>query len=75
MVLERVLLSRDAQLKFMASNDVDDFSDFIHIVQENNLDQRYIATLDFCFDATRLRHALIKAQLSWTELQSPPILW
>jgi len=55
-------------------HDLDDFSDFIHIVEENNLDQRYIATLDFCFDAARLRKAMITAQLSWSELQSPPIL-
>ena len=73
-VLDRILLTNDARLKFMTLHDLDDFSDFIHIVEENNLDQRYITTLDFCFDAARLRQAMITAQLSWSELQSPPIL-
>ena len=54
-VLDRILLTNDAQHKFMTSHDPDDFSDFIHIVEEKNLDQRYIATLDFCFDAELLR--------------------
>jgi hypothetical protein len=58
----------------MAAHDLDDFSDFTHIVEENNLEQRYIATLDFCFDAARLRQAMIAAELQWSELQSPPIL-
>ena len=29
----------------MTLHDLDDFSDFVHIVEENNLDRRYIATL------------------------------
>ena len=73
-VLDRVLLSNEERSRFMDSHDLDDFSDFTHIVNENNLDQRYIATLDFCFDPTRLRKAMISAQLSWAELQTPPIL-
>ena len=73
-VLDRILLTNDARLKFLTLHDPDDFSDFIHIVEENNLDRRYIATLDFCFDAARLRQAMITAQLSWSELQSPPVL-
>ena len=73
-VLNRVLLTNDTQLQFMLSHDVDNFSDFIHIVEEKYLDQRYIATLDFCFDAARLRQAMIRAKLSWSELKSPPIL-
>ncbi len=73
-VLDRILLTNDAQHKFMSLHDLDDFSDFTHIVEEKNLDQRYIATLDFCFDAARLRQAMITAQLSWSELQSPPVL-
>ena len=73
-LLDRIILTNDARLKFMALHDLDDFSDFIHIVEENNLDKRYIATLDFCFDAARLRQAMIRAQLTWSELQSPPVL-
>lgn len=73
-VLDRILLTSDARHKFMTLHDLDDFSDFVHIVEENNLEQRYIATLNFCFDAARLRQAMITAQLSWSELQSPPVL-
>ena len=73
-VLDRLLPTADVQAQFMAAHDLDDFSDFTHIVEENNLEQRYIATLDFCFDAARLRQAMIAAGLQWSELQSPPIL-
>ena len=73
-VLDRLLPTAEGQAQFMAAHDLDDFSDFTHIVEENNLEQRYIATLDFCFDAARLRHAMIAAGLQWSELQSPPIL-
>ena len=73
-VLDRLLPTADGQAQFMAAHDLDNFSDFTHIVEENNLEQRYIATLDFCFDAARLRQAMIVAGLQWSELQSPPIL-
>jgi hypothetical protein len=73
-VLDRLLATSDGRAQFMASHDLDDFSDFTHIVKENNLEKRYIATLDFCFDAARLRQAMIAAGLQWSELQSPPIL-
>jgi hypothetical protein len=73
-VLDRLLPTAEGQAQFMAAHDLDDFSDFTHIVEENNLEQRYIATLDFCFDAVRLRQAMIAAGLQWSELQSPPIL-
>jgi len=73
-VLGRLLPTAEGQAQFMAAHDLDDFSDFTHIVEENNLEQRYIATLDFCFDAARLRQAMIAAGLQWSELQSPPIL-
>jgi len=73
-VLDRLLPTAEGQAQFMAAHDLDNFSDFTHIVEENNLEQRYIATLDFCFDAARLRQAMIAARLQWSELQSPPIL-
>jgi hypothetical protein len=73
-VLDRLLPTAEGQEQFMAAHDLDNFSDFTHIVEENNLEQRYIATLDFCFDAARLRQAMIAAGLQWSELQSPPIL-
>ena len=73
-VLDRLLPTAEGQAQFMAAHDLDDFSDFTHIVEENNLEQRYIATLDFCFDAARLLQAMIAAGLQWSELQSPPIL-
>jgi hypothetical protein len=73
-VLDRLLPTAEGQAQFMVAHDLDNFSDFTHIVEENNLEQRYIATLDFCFDAARLRQAMIAAGLQWSELQSPPIL-
>ncbi len=73
-VLDRLLPTAKGQAQFMAAHDLDNFSDFTHIVEENNLEQRYIATLDFCFDAARLRQAMIAEGLQWSELQSPPIL-
>ena len=73
-VLDRVLPAAAGTAQFLAIHDLDNFSDFTHIVEENNLEQRYIATLDFCFDATRLRQAMINANLQWSELYSPPIL-
>lgn len=73
-VLDRLLPTAEGQAQFMAVHDLDNFSDFTHIVEENNLEKRYIATLDFCFDASRLRQAMIAAGLQWSELQSPPIL-
>ena len=73
-VLDRLLPTAEGQAQFMVAHDLDDFSDFTHIVEENNLEQRYIATLDFCFDAARLRQAMIAGGLQWSELQSPPIL-
>ena len=73
-VLDRLLPTAKGRVQFMAAHDLDNFSDFTHIVEENNLEQRYIATLDFCFDAARLRQAMIAAGLQWSELQSPPIL-
>ncbi|MDC0649821.1 DUF2066 domain-containing protein [Alphaproteobacteria bacterium] len=73
-VLDRLLPTAEGQAQFMGAHDLDDFSDFTHIVEENNLEQRYIATLDFCFDAARLRQAMIDSGLQWSELQSPPIL-
>ena len=73
-VLDRLLPTAEGQAQFMAVHDLDNFSDFTHIVEENNLEKRYIATLDFCFDASRLRQAMIAAGLQWSELRSPPIL-
>ncbi len=73
-MLSRLLGDQDKISDFIASNDLDEFMDFVHIVEEKNLDRRYIATLDFCFDAPRLRQAMISAGLSWAELRSPNIL-
>jgi hypothetical protein len=59
---------------FLQKHDLDEFTDFVHIIEENSLPNRYIGRLDFCFDAQRLRTALKQANLRWSELQSPPIL-
>ena len=73
-VLNRVLLSNEDQAKFAAAHSYDAFTDFVHIIEEKNLEKRYIARLDFCFDAERMRTAMQQAGLQWAELQSPPIL-
>ena len=73
-VLNRLLLSRADQDEFAAAHSYDAFTDFVHIIEEKNLEKRYIARLDFCFDAERMRKAIRNADLRWAELQSPPIL-
>ena len=50
-----------------------DFVDFIHIDNENALAQRYIADIDICFDAARIRSALMEKNLQWSELVTAPI--
>ena len=73
-VLERLLNDPEKISQFLDRHDLDQFSDFVHITQENSLEGRYIALLDFCFDAVRLRASFRKDGLRWTELRSPPIL-
>ena len=73
-VLNRLLLSSAEQDEFAVAHSYDAFTDFVHIIEEKNLEKRYIARLDFCFDAERMRAAMQNANLQWAELQSPPIL-
>jgi len=73
-VLNRLLHDEAQARDFIASHDLDEFTDFVYIAEENSLEGRYIALLDFCFDARRLRAALKKAGLQWAELPSPEIL-
>jgi hypothetical protein len=73
-VLERLLNDPEKISQFLDRHDLDQFSDFVHITEENSLQGRYIALLDFCFDANRLRATFRKDGLKWTELRSPPIL-
>ena len=58
----------------MAEASIDQYVDFYHISEENSLEGRYIALLDYCFDALRLRAAFRAAGLQWAELRSPRIL-
>lgn len=73
-VLDRLLMAPERRDIFLQKHDLDEFTDFVHIIEENNLPKRYIGRFDFCFDAQRLRAALKQANLRWSELQSPPIL-
>ena len=73
-VLNRLLLSSADQDEFAKAHSYDAFTDFVHVIEEKNLEKRYIAMLDFCFDAKRMRIAMQNAGLQWAELQSPPIL-
>ena len=73
-VLTRLLRAPEAEAEFLASNQADRFVDFFHIREEKNLEGRYIARLDYCFDPVRLRKAFRSAGLKWAELGSPRIL-
>ena len=73
-VLERLLNDPEKISQFLTHHDLDQFSDFVHITEENSLEGRYIALLDFCFDSSRLRATFRSDGLNWTELPSPPIL-
>lgn len=73
-VLLRLLRDSASVSAFMADHDPDQFVDFYHISEENSLEGRYIAVLDYCFEASRLRSALRAADLRWAELVSPRIL-
>ena len=73
-VLERLLNDPEKISQFLDRHDLNEFSDFVHITEENSLQGRYIALLDFCFDASRMRATFRKDGLKWAELRSPPIL-
>lgn len=73
-ILHRLLRAEPAVAAFMAENEANAFVDFYHISEENSLEGRYIAVLDYCFDAPRLRAALRAAEYEWAELMSPRIL-
>ena len=73
-VLQRLLRDSASVSDFIENHEPDQFIDFYHISKENSLEGRYIALLDYCFEATRLRSALRAAGLKWAELVSPRIL-
>ena len=73
-VLLRLLRDNAAAGAFIEGHEPDQFVDFYHIAKENSLEGRYIAELDYCFQAQRLRAALRAADLQWAELISPRIL-
>ena len=73
-VVNRLLLSSVDQDEFASAHSYGAFTDFVHILEEKSLEKRYIARLDFCFDAGRMRTAMQNAGLQWAELKSPPIL-
>jgi hypothetical protein len=73
-VLLRLLRDNAAAAAFIEGHEPDQFVDFYHIAKENSLEGRYIAELDYCFQAQRLRAALRAADLQWAELISPRIL-
>ncbi|MEX0502230.1 hypothetical protein AB3X55_01380 [Alphaproteobacteria bacterium LSUCC0719] len=73
-VLMRLLRDNVAAAAFIEDHEPDQFVDFYRIADENSLDGRYIAELDYCFQAQRLRAAMREAGLQWAELVSPKIL-
>ena len=74
LVLERVAQASDGDTITVPSDGAADFVDFIHIQTENALANRYIATLDICFDAERLRKYMKAKRYNWAEIASPDIL-
>lgn len=73
-VLMRLLRDNVAVAAFVEDHEPEEFVDFYRIADENSLDGRYIAELDYCFQAQRLRAAMREAGLQWAELISPKIL-
>lgn len=73
-VIDRMIVPDKDARELMRALPADSFVDFFHITSENALAQRYIAEIDICFDAARVRGALISADLQWAELFSPPVL-
>ena len=73
-VLLRLLRDNAAVSAFIEGHDPEQFVDFYRIASENSLEGRYIAELDYCFQAQRLRAAMRAADLQWAELISPKIL-
>jgi len=73
-VLLRLLRDNAAVSAFIDEHEPEQFVDFYHIASENSLEGRYIAELDYCFQAPRLRAAMRSAGLQWAELVSPKIL-
>ena len=73
-VIDRIIVPDKVALATMLALPADSFVDFFHITSENALAQRYIAEIDICFDAAKVRGALISAGLQWAELFSPPVL-
>ena len=72
-ILSRLLRSQSAMDAFLAENDPDQFVDFFRIAEENSLEGRYIAVLDYCFDASRLR-SLPRGGTGMGGVKSPRIL-
>lgn len=73
-VIDRIIVPDKVARATMLALPADSFVDFFHITSENALAQRYIAEIDICFDAAKVRDALISAGLQWAELFSPPVL-
>ena len=73
-VLLRLLRDNAAASVLIDAHEPDQFVDFYHIARENSLEGRYIAELDYCFQARKLRAAMRAADLRWAELTSPKIL-
>ncbi|MDA9930277.1 DUF2066 domain-containing protein [Alphaproteobacteria bacterium] len=73
-VLYRLLRDDTVVDQFLSENSPEQFVDFFHISEENSIAGRYIAVLDYCFDARSIRAAFRAVDLEWAELQSPKIL-
>lgn len=73
-VLSRIVQLEEEQEFSLEAAEAADFVDFIHIQSETALANRYIATIDICLDADRLRNWMQGQNFQWAEVVSPPIL-
>lgn len=74
LIIRRMLVPGQDQSQTLTALNASEFVDFIYITDENALAQRYIATIDICFNGPRMRAAFSQRGLIWSELLSPPVL-
>lgn len=73
-VVQRIALNRQEASQLLAEERAEDYLDFVHIRSENALPKRYMAELDICFDAARVRTLFQAGGLDFAELPSAPVV-
>lgn len=73
-VLSRLVLDPDETARLLADTTPDDYLDFVHIRSEKTLPMRYIAELDICFNADRMRNLFWRSEIAFAELPSASVV-